>query len=117
MEAPNERMLRCLLSPELDTTQKEIAAGLVEIKVGSNSDCRSHEEGELFFCISGHGHIRIGDEMIELHPDTALWVPGGIQHQTFNDLGNEDMKLLWVLLAPFGGDKAIISRWKTEREK
>lgn len=116
MQAPHERILRCLLSPELDPTQNDIVCGLVEIPLGSQSDWRAHEEGELFFCIHGHGHIRVGDEMIELHPNTALWVPSGIPHQTYNDIGDETLHLLFVLLSPFGGDKNIINLWREAQQ-
>lgn len=112
MEAPYERIVRFLLSPELDHTQKELAVGLVDLPVGSKSDWRGHPEPEMFLCIAGHGHIKVGDEMIEMHPYTAILVPANVSHQTYNDIGNEEMKFVIVLTPPFGGDKSILENWK-----
>jgi quercetin dioxygenase-like cupin family protein len=115
MSAPNERKLYCLLSPELDPTNHDIACGLVEIPPGSNSDWRGHEEGEMFFCIEGAGHIRLGDEWIELRPNTAVYAPPFAPHQTVNDGGAGTMRLLFALVPPFGGDRSIIEKWKSEQ--
>ncbi|GEM_PF-540008 len=111
MEAPYERILRVMVSPELDPGQKDIAAGVVELSPGSKSDWRGHEEGELFFCVSGHGHIRVGEDCFKFEPYTAVYVPSNVPHQTYNDVGQEKMVIIWVLISPFGGDKAIIKRW------
>jgi len=112
IEAPYERIVRYLISPELDPSQNELALGLVELPVGSKSDFRAHPEPELFLCIAGHGHIRIGDEMIEMHPFNAVMVPPNVPHQTYNDIGDEVMKFVIVLPPPFGGDRMIIDNWK-----
>lgn len=116
MAEPYARRLRCLISPELDRANHDIACGTVEIAPGSQSDFRSHEEGELFYCVQGRGHIRIDDVLYELYPDTAIYVPPFAKHQTYNDVGGEQMKLLFVLTPPFGGDRAIIAKWKSEQQ-
>jgi hypothetical protein len=63
MEAPYERIVRFFISPELDPAQKELAIGMVELLVGSKSDFRAHPVSELFICITGHGHIKIGEDI------------------------------------------------------
>ena len=112
MEEPHKRILRVLISPELDPTQNDIALGKVEIPPGSTSDWRAHEEGELFLCVSGKGRMKYGDEWYNLSPDTAMYVPPNTLHQTYNDSADEDLVLYFVLLPPFGGDRTIIARWK-----
>lgn len=97
-------------------SQPRHCRGTVEIAPGSQSDFRSHEEGELFYCVQGRGHIRIDDALYELYPDTAIYVPPFAKHQTYNDVGGEQMKLLFVLTPPFGGDRAIIAKWKSEQQ-
>ena len=42
MAEPYARRLRCLISPELDRANHDIACGTVEIAPGSQSDFRSH---------------------------------------------------------------------------
>lgn len=112
MDPPYERTVRFLLSPELDPAQKELAVGIVELPAGSKSDYRAHEESEMFLCIEGHGHIRVGDELIEMHPYTAVLVPPNVPHQTYNDIGECMMRFVIVLPPPFGGDKSIIAQWE-----
>ena len=83
-DEPYRRKLYCLISPELDPSNQDIACGLVDLPEGSQSDFRGHEEGELFFCISGKGHIRLGDEVLPLEANSAIYVPplrGASDHQ------------------------------------
>lgn len=114
MPEPNQRILRCLISPELDPTQKDIAVGMAEIEPGSNSDYRGHEEGELFYCLEGSGHIKIEDELYELKKDSCVYVPPFMRHQTINDGGEGVFRLLFVLTPPFGGDRSIIEMSKRQ---
>ena len=114
--APYTRTLRVLLSPQLDPTQGDLAAGLTELPPGSKSDWRGHEEGEMFFCVKGHGHMRLGDDLFELKPCTTVYAPPAVPHQTFNDEDGGDMVLLWVLVPPFGGDRAIVEEWERRKE-
>ena len=66
MPAPEERILRCFISPELDPTNQDIALGMTEMQPGCKSDWRGHAEGEMFICVKGKGHVRIEEEIIEL---------------------------------------------------
>ena len=117
MKAPYERTVRYLISPELDPSQNMLAVGIVELPVGSRSDFRAHDEPELFMCIAGHGHILVGDEMIEMRPYNAVLVPADVPHQTYNDVGDEIMKFVIILPPPFGGDKMIIGEWKKAQKE
>jgi len=117
MPEPNKRILRCLLSPILDPTQNDIALGIAEIEEGSNSDYRGHEEGELFYCVKGKGHIKIEDELYELQEDSCVYVPPFKKHQTINDGKAGILKLVFVLTPPFGGDRSIIEASKLQNSK
>jgi mannose-6-phosphate isomerase-like protein (cupin superfamily) len=117
MPEPEKRILRLLISPELDPTQKDIACGMVEIPPGSNSDFRGHDEGELFIIVSGKGKARVGEEEIKLAPFTAFYAKPGVPHQTFNTSDKEDLVMFFVLVSPFGGDKRIIDMWKAAQGK
>lgn len=114
---PYRRKLYCLLSPQLDPSNHDIACGLVDLPEGSCSDFRGHEEGELFFCISGSGHIRVGEEILPLKENSAIYVPPFVEHQTINDGGAGEMRLLFVLTPPFGGDRSIIEASEAERNR
>jgi mannose-6-phosphate isomerase-like protein (cupin superfamily) len=117
MPAPETRTLRLLISPELDPTQNDVVLGMVEIPPGSNSDWRGHDEGELFFIISGRGRAKVGPDTIELGPFTAFYAPPGVPHQTFNTSDKEDLVMTFTLVPPFGGDKRIIEMSKAQKAK
>ena len=102
----NARTLRCFISPELDPTNQDIACGMTQMQPGTCSDCRAHPEGEMFICVSGEGHVRIGNEVIALAPHTVVYVPKNTIHQLFADR-DTPMQLYWVLTPPFGGDKLV----------
>lgn len=108
---PYDRVRRVLLSPELFPELTEIACGIVEIPAGSMSDLHMHEGCEMWFCISGRGHIRINDEIEELGPNMAVWSPGNCMHQLKNDIFDEKFVLLFFLMPP-GKEKEIITEWR-----
>ena len=116
MPEPEKRMLRLLISPELDPSQHDIACGMVEVPPGSNSDMRGHDEGELFLIVSGEGKAIVGDETIKLAPFTAFYAKPNVPHQTFNTSKDENLVMYFVLVPPFGGDKRIIDFWKSSKE-
>jgi uncharacterized cupin superfamily protein len=99
MEEPFRRSLKVLLSPAITPELKSIAAGLTLLPPGGSSDFTNHIEGEMFYVISGKGHIIVGDEEEDLVPGTAVWVPAGIDHQLVNSC-NDYLKILWVLSPP-----------------
>ena len=115
MPAPDERILRCFISPELDSTNQDIALGMTEMQPGCQSDWRGHPEGEMFICVEGKGHVRIEDEYIELEKGSVVYVPKFAKHQLLADCGSA-FSLYWVLTPPFGGDKLVCDLAKKKNE-
>ena len=107
MPAPEERILRCFISPELDPTNQDIALGMTEMQPGCKSDWRGHAEGERFICVKGKGHVRIEEEIIELKEGSVVYVPKWAKHQLMADC-DDIFTVYWVLTPPFGGDKMTI---------
>ena len=112
---PEKRILRALISPELDPTNHDIAQGMTQMTPGCNSDLRAHAEGELFFCLDGKGTVLIADEVIELNRYEAVYVPPNTMHQLRSDRG-EHFDVLWTLTPPFGGDKLVCDLAKKAAE-
>jgi len=96
---PFKRTLKVLLSPAIHEELKSIACGLTILPPGERSDDHAHEEGEMFYVLTGKGRIQVGDEEAELRPGTAVWGPSGIPHQLINNSQNT-LKILWVLSPP-----------------
>ena len=82
-----KRILRALISPELDPANHDIALGMTQMTPGCNSDLRGHEEGELFFCLEGKGTVLVEEEEIELNRYEAVYVPPRTVHQIRSDRG------------------------------
>ncbi|MBR4410997.1 MAG: cupin domain-containing protein [Firmicutes bacterium] len=112
---PEKRILRALISPELDPTNKDIALGMTQMTPGCNSDLRGHDEGELFFCLDGKGTVYIEGEEIELNKYEAVYVPPHHVHQLRSDRG-EKFDILWALTPPFGGDRLVCDLARKAKE-
>jgi quercetin dioxygenase-like cupin family protein len=104
------RRLTVLLSPALQPEVEAIAVGQTLLPPGGQSDDHTHEEGEMFYVISGRGRIAVGREEAEVSAGSAVWGPPNLSHQLIND-GAEPMKILWVLCPP-GREKGIIENSK-----
>jgi quercetin dioxygenase-like cupin family protein len=106
---PYRRTLKVLLSPALHQDLSSLACGQSILPPGGKSDSHAHPEGELFYVLSGTGHIRFsGEKEAVLRPGTAVWAPSGTEHQLLNE-GNMTLKILWVL-QPAGREMAIIEQ-------
>lgn len=114
--APHKRIRRVLLSPEIFPALTEMACGIVEIPPGSKSDLHSHEGGEMWFCISGRGHVHIGAEVEELRPGTAVWSPPDTLHNLTNDFPDVQLECLFFLLPP-GKEKEIVDDWRRRQSE
>lgn len=113
---PETRTMHCLISQRLDPTNMDVALGMTEMTPGSHSDLRGHDEGELFFCVSGKGTVVVEDERVVLEQYDAVYVPPNTVHTLEADQG-ENFNLAWFLTPPFGGDMMVYDWWKEEQEK
>jgi len=107
---PYERELKVLLSPELQRGLETIASGLTILPPGGQSDLHEHDEGEMFYVISGRCSITVGDEEATVHPGTAVWGPPHVPHMLKNP-GSEECRILWVISPP-GRERDIIEQSK-----
>jgi len=67
--------------------------------VAPNSRIRAHshtDQVELQICFSGKGHVLVDGERHELEPGTACFLGPDVEHEIFND-GGEDLVQLWVI--------------------
>ena len=98
VSAPNERILKILLSPELGNTEKFTA--LFSILSPENTiDSHTHESDELMYVISGRGEAICGDEKKEISADSIIWAPQNVKHFIKNN-GDETLKLLCIFIPP-----------------
>lgn len=98
-EAPYARTVKRLISPALQEDVDNLKAGITILPSSSQSNRAKHEDGELFYVVSGSGRITVGDDEYALRPGTTVWVPPNVFHQLINSSA-ESMKVLWVLDPP-----------------
>ncbi len=53
-----------------------------------------HEEDEIYYILSGHGKLRLDDEIAEIHPDQIIFIPAGVFHALDNSESDEPMRIL-----------------------
>jgi quercetin dioxygenase-like cupin family protein len=103
---PNRRTLKVLLSPEMQEGLHELASGLTILPPGGKSDFHAHEEGEMFYVLSGVCRIIVGEEEADIEQGTAAWGPPHVPHQLLNHT-HQQCRILWVLVPP-GRERAIL---------
>lgn len=101
---PNRRRggdVRVLLSPRTVASTSGFM-GMLTLEPGESITEHYHPYSEEFLYVtSGHLHLRIGTEYVELSPDDAAMVPIGVRHRAENR-GDETVRAVFHLgpLAP-----------------
>jgi mannose-6-phosphate isomerase-like protein (cupin superfamily) len=105
-DPPEARVLKCLLSPALHPEVTGIGVGITILPAASRSDYIGHEEGEMFYVVSGCGKFKVEDRVYELKPGILIWTSPQERHQMIND-SDTTLKILWVLSPP-GKEREIL---------
>ena len=93
---PHHRELKVLLSPSLQDVYEGLSIGLVTLGPGESGNAHSHGDSqESWFIISGKGSLMVGDEKVELIPDSVVVAPAGVEHQIFSS-NEEPLKALFI---------------------
>ncbi len=66
------------------------------VKAGYALEGATHEEDEIYYILSGHAKITLGDEVFAVVPDQVIFIPGGCFHALDNRTGAEDLKILTI---------------------
>ena len=103
-EAPYARTIKHLAAPwTLGTTK--LWVGVSKVDPGNTSNPHTHDDAEeIFYVISGHGRIRVGEEEEAIGPGSCIFVPVGNEHQLINT-GDETLKVVAATAPPFELDK------------
>jgi mannose-6-phosphate isomerase-like protein (cupin superfamily) len=96
--APNERVLKVLLSPELGSTDKFTLLFSI-ISPGNTTGLHTHDVDEIMYVVTGRGECIVGEEKGELKEDTVLFAPKLVKHEVKN-VGDETLKLVCFYVPP-----------------
>jgi len=97
--APNERVLKVLMSPEVTNTPR-LSILVSIISPQSTTGLHTHEVDEFMYVVAGKGESTIAGEKSEVEPDVLLHAPAKVQHEIRN-LSDETLKLFCVFSPPF----------------
>lgn len=79
--------------------------GISVIDPGSASNPHHHDrQEEVFYCLSGTGRIRVGEETFDVRPGSCVFVPPGALHQLVNTDSEEVLRILCATAPPFSRD-------------
>lgn len=72
----------------------DLSSGLYYLPAGANDPQQPHTEDEIYYIISGHGQIRLGDQDMPVGPGSFVFVEANIEHR-FHSI-SEAMQILVV---------------------
>ena len=98
--APHARTLKHLAAPWTIGSQN-LWLGMSKIDPGSSSNPHHHDvQEEIFYVVSGHGQIVVGEERADVEPGSVVVVPPGQTHYLVNT-SDETLKVLAAVAPPF----------------
>jgi len=81
---------------------KSLTMGFFIIPKGGHSKLDTHPGvEEAYYVTQGSGYTVIDDQRCEISRGTAVFIPAGAKHQSFNT-GNEDLRLLYFFPRAMG---------------
>jgi len=73
-----------------------VTMGFFILPPGKMSLADVHPEvEEVYYVTQGRGYIMMDKRRYELEPGTSIYIPPGVEHQSFNT-GGEELKILWI---------------------
>jgi len=103
-DPPHARTIKHLAAPWTLGTHN-IWVGVSKVDVGNTSNLHTHDDvEEIFYVISGHGRIRVGDEEEAIEPGSCIYIPVGLPHQLINTC-DETLKIVSAASPPFKLDE------------
>ncbi len=95
---------------------ENLAVTWVEGEPGSEQAVHSHESREqVYVIVQGRGAMRVGDELEEVGPGTAILVPPGASHSIRN-IGEEKLIYVSATSPPFAMQEGNTS-WSAPAER
>ena len=64
------------------------------VKAGYALGGATHEEDEIYYILSGHGKLKLNDEIVEVSANQVIFIPAGCFHALDNRDSDEDLCIL-----------------------
>lgn len=75
-----------------------ITMGEVVLQPGATLPRHLHKVEEVIFIVEGNGQVALGDETLEVSPNTTIYAPAGVRHQ-FTNTGAIPLRLVFAFPA------------------
>lgn len=93
------RVVQLMIEPGTAGAER-LAMGSEEVAPGSQIPVHVHAHAEeILFVYQGSGRARVGDEEVEIGPETAIFIPPGTPHGFVNHT-HEPAQLTWTFSPP-----------------
>jgi mannose-6-phosphate isomerase-like protein (cupin superfamily) len=76
-------------------TTDSLTAGITEMAPGGWLGVHRHSPAEIYYVLSGHGSVRVGDEEHAVAAGSAVFIPGDLEHGIRNT-GREHLRFLYA---------------------
>jgi mannose-6-phosphate isomerase-like protein (cupin superfamily) len=104
MEAPYARVVKHLAAPwTMGTAKIWVGISVIEPRSASSPHAHPHQE-EVFYCLSGTGLIKVGDEQVDIATGSCVFVPEGAVHQLINTQPGEVLRVLGATAPAFSSE-------------
>ncbi len=80
-----------------------LSLGIYSLPVGDEDPQKPHTEDEVYYVVSGHAKIRVGDTDRSVKPGSIVFVGAGVYHRFFDITEN---LMVMVVFAPPQGSQA-----------
>ncbi len=96
--APNERVLKIIMSPELEN-HKEITLLLSIISPHGMTGLHTHESDEIMYVATGEGESAMEGKTEKIRPNSIIFAPKSVQHE-IRSTSDETLKLVCLYIPP-----------------
>lgn len=97
-DPPNTRFLKIIASPEINSCDKATVL-FSHIPPGSTTGMHTHASDEIMYVV-GRGEAQLGEEIVELAPDSVIFAPKEVEHECRNTSKTETLKLFCIYIPP-----------------
>ena len=85
---------RMILDNVLTGRENTIQVNHGTVKPGCKLGGDAHKEDEIYYILSGHGKLQLGDECIPVHANQIIFIPAGVFHALDNRESDEELTIL-----------------------
>ena len=96
---------------------KQLTMGLFMIPPKGHSKLDTHPGiEEAYYILGGRGEIVVEGVKSKLEPGTSVYIPAGVEHQSFN-LGEDELKFVWFFPRAMKKLGHEVQKWPKSKNK